>query len=312
MKKIIISIAVTAVGAICLLSLCACNSVVPYRYDDAGEYTAGGGELPAETVTSIDADWVSGSVEIIADENATTVSFYEESGETEEKYLMHYRLDGGTLKIKYVKSGTKLKNMMNKTLFVRTPKKTFTEIKADSVSGEVNLENCSASAIDVDSVSGGVKLTNCRASETDADSGSGRVSLNGCETDRLRIDSTSGGVTVRGGRIANAEIDTTSGAITVADVSGLAFFEANTLSGGVTLRTPDAPSSTDIDATSGSVELIFGAGASFTLSYDTISGSLSNRFEATVNGDAYVVGGGAARVGVETVSGSLRIEKSEQ
>ncbi len=168
-----------------------------YRYDDGKKYSVGDGEVPASKVSEMEIDWVSGEVSVVYG-NVSSINFTESyRGSLSEDQLLHWYLDGSTLRLKYQKSGVVRGKSEEKNLVVTVPKGTVLsdldldcvssnfevdvdalKYDVDTVSGNVNLSSSGARAIDVDSVSGNVNLhlLSCPA-EIDVDTVSGSVNL---------------------------------------------------------------------------------------------------------------------------------------
>lgn len=65
----------------------------------------------------------------------------------------------------------------------------------------------------------------------------------------------------------------------------------------------------EADMVSGNIELVIPESSGFTVSFDSVSGKLNSDFEVTKEDDEYIFGDGNADYSVDTVSGSMRIEK---
>jgi lia operon protein LiaG len=164
----------------------------------------------------------------------------------------------------------------------------------DAGSGGVALRNVTASRLAVDNGSGGVDLQDVRAEWCTFDSGSGGLSGSNVTCERFKVDIGSGGVRVRDGSFSDVSVDAGSG--------------------GVSLELRRTPSSTIIDSGSGGVSLTLPSSLSATLDIDTGSGGISTDFAVRttrMQRDRLqgTVGDGAARLKVETGSGSVRLRK---
>lgn len=278
-----------------LLGLCACDDSPhnsAYKYDDAKYYTAGSGTV-SSAVNEIDVDWVAGDIDISASDEATEIAFTEQTDLTDEKYAMHWRLDGSVLKIKYVKSGTVPEPNMKKTLSVTIPASfTLRELDVDSVSGNVALNNVKTADCELETLSGNISLTNVTAPV-------------------LHAESVSGKITAGEGVYGDVEFETVSGDITLENGSSpLRSFEAESVSGKVRLWARRCPSLVEIETTSGKAELIFSEGAGFTLTFHTVSGKFESQFETTKNGNVYTAAGeGNGSIRVDTTSGNVTVTK---
>lgn len=273
------------------LGLCACGSFNEYDYDHAKLYSAGNGNIAS--VSRLDVDWIGGAVEIKISETATEITFSEETEETEEKYLMHWRTDGDTLRIKYLKSGTTPKNNMKKKLAIQIPASSaLAELKVEAVSGDIMLNGVNAAECNLETVSGNVSLTEITAST-------------------LTAESVSGDLNMGNGTYGSVDAETVSGKITLENAENpLHSFKAETVSGNVRLWTRRCPPLAEIETTSGDAEIIFSEGAGFTLTFRTSSGIFDSQFETTKNGKTYTAAGeGNGSVLVNTTSGNVTVRK---
>ena len=128
-------------------------------YSNASRYSAGNGTI--ESVSSIDVEWVSGKVNLeYSDENVFT--FKEETDydlESNESVKMRWYLDGGTLKIKFAKSGAKIIENLQKTLTLTVPNgAALQELDIETVSANINC-NLNARKADFETVSGKINFT---------------------------------------------------------------------------------------------------------------------------------------------------------
>ena len=168
------------------------------------------------------------------------------------------------------------------------------ELTADTGSGRVDVSDIRGNLL-ADTGSGGVSARNCEGDSIDIDTGSGGVKVEDIIARRLRIDTGSGGVTARRVEADSALIDTGSGSVTLElDRMGDGEFRIDTGSGGVKLRLP--------------------AGASADVRADTGSGGVHLDLEEPIkirykdrNEIAFTIGGGAARIVIDTGSGGIRI-----
>lgn len=167
-------------------------------------------------------------------------------------------------------------------------------ISIDTVSGSINVENIKAKSFDVDSVSGSIRLTDVTTKSIEADSISGSIKFADVTTDSLNADSTSGSINVSGS-IGSFDLDSTSGSVRI--------------------ETDVMPSSTcSVETVSGSVSVSLPENSGFTLDYSSVSGTTENKFtgfrsdhKSRSGKDKYK--DGDVKIAVETISGSIHIEK---
>lgn len=162
----------------------------------------------------------------------------------------------------------------------------------DAGSGGVMLRDVQATRLTVDNGSGGIDMQNVRAESCMFDSGSGGVSGSSVSCERFAVDIGSGGVRVSDASLGEVAVDAGSG--------------------GVVLDLRRTPRTTTIESGSGGVTLTLPSSLSATLDIDTGSGGIrtdfavrSTRIERRrLEG---TVGDGAARLRVETGSGSVAL-----
>ena len=266
MKKIVCLLAV------CLLCLGLVSCNMEYEYDDARLYTAGNGAVDPGAVHSIDIDWISGSVTVKV-YDGEMLQFSDNSPYTSEENLLHYYLDGDTLKIRFCKSyGFRLSKPEPKDLEVLVP-----EAYADQLA-----------KISVDTVSAAVFVKDVQTEEFDIDTVSGGITVDGA-TKRAFIDTTSGDIALSGA-FHEIKIDAVSGTLTAICTECPDAFEGNSVSGAFQITLPED--------------------SEFACEYDSVSGRMISDFEGeTVENNVYTVGAGSAKFNFDTVSGDLMLSK---
>ena len=185
-----------------------------------------------------------------------------------------------------------------------------------SVSGSVQATGIHGS-LDVNVVSGRVDVRDI-GSSLNVEGVSGDVTASRIGSD-ARVGVVSGRITLSqvGGSV-NAE--TVSGWISLNGVAGDRV-HATTVSGNIDIAaTPAKSARYDFETHSGRTDLRFGSNANATVSVETFSGAVQNEYPGAVrrgNSDpderstdyTYILGNGAARVHVESFSGSVRISR---
>jgi len=167
--------------AMCFGVMHSCDlplSLSSYRYENADRYTAGSGSLYAwdEIVRQLDIDWISGNVTVqYHDEDYIAVS--ETTSRTLDKdNLLHYWLDGDTLRIRFAKSGRfPSASLRDKELTVLLPRDTvLRDLSVETVSADIFLRDITADGFHLESVSGDMELPDVYfANELSAESVSG-------------------------------------------------------------------------------------------------------------------------------------------
>ena len=162
----------------------------------------------------------------------------------------------------------------------------------DAGSGGVMLRDVQATQLTVDNGSGGIDMQNVRAESCTFDSGSGGVAGSSVSCERFAVDIGSGGVRVNDASLGEVSVDAGSGGVVLELRRTPRTTTIETGSGGVTLTLPSSLSATlDIDTGSGGIRTDFAVRS---------SRIERRRLEGTI-------GDGAARLRVETGSGSVAL-----
>jgi DUF4097 and DUF4098 domain-containing protein YvlB len=181
-------------------------------YPNADKYLAGNQEY-SENISSLDIDWISGSLTLVEDASIEGVKIEEVTNMTEEKGLVHSYLNDGELKIKFFASGYRAHVFnLQKDLTV-TYKPGLTKINIDLTSGSLNAEKVTATTFELDMTSGSTKINNLVADEVETDSTSGSIEITNMTTKNMKADMTSGTYTVGFTSIEKASFSLTSGSV---------------------------------------------------------------------------------------------------
>lgn len=167
-------------------------------------------------------------------------------------------------------------------------------VYADTGSGSVRFERIDGDAV-ADTGSGGVVVRSCKGEEIKADTGSGSVEMTDVDCRKLVADTGSGSVTIRGAGADAAVLDTGSGGIDCEFVRmGDGKYVLDTGSGGIELKLPqDASCKVSCDVGSGGIDV-------------DVPGVTVPRHAKEFE---FTVGGGDARVVLDTGSGGIKVAK---
>ena len=172
------------------------------------------------------------------------------------------------------------------------------DVAIDTGSGHVDISGVQAEELSVDTGSGRVTLADVSTSgDVYVDTGSGDISLTNVSGDAFKLDTGSGDVNGVGIRAESAVIDTGSGAVELSLTEmGSGDFEIDTGSGRITLGLPtDVSASVYADAGSGGVTVDVDGARDMRRDDDEVF---------------FKIGGGDARVTLDTGSGAIRIVDS--
>lgn len=200
--------------------------------DDDRSFEEGGASVPSD-IKKIDIEWVGGKIDIVYGD-VDEISFAETAdGRIDKDKIMCYKVSGSELEIKFAKP-SKLINFKDtsKDLTLTIPKDLILEeLSIDGVSSNINIEHQAfIKELDIDTVSGNVEAyLYGGADEIKIDSVSGDTQLyTPDEGFTLEFDSVSG--------VFASEFETTSNGSTFVYGDGRKDYEADTVSGNITIR----------------------------------------------------------------------------
>ncbi len=264
-----------------------------YKYSDSSSYSIGDFSANADEISSIDIEWISGSVNI-SEYDGDDIEVTEDGFEDEDTKL-RYRIKNGKLYIRFVKSGWRNgiifgvgKLSLEKDLTILVPKgKQLRELDMELVSSSVEVNGISADDVDIDTVSGAVNIENLITNDIDIEGVSGAITLKDITARTVDIDHVSGKIEFSG---AVREID------------------FNTVSGGITAEFSEVPEIVSIDAVSGSTHIRMPK-TGISAEIDSVSGNVyafGNKFGKS---GEFTVGDGYMKLNVDTVSGGVEIKE---
>ena len=292
MKNKVFIIAMFAFG---LLLLCGCTNslnISTYQYDDADMYTKGGATI-SDTVENLEIDWIAGNVSIETHEDNTVLFSEEANKDLNDTNTMYYYLEDTTLHIKFCRSGDYTLKNVEKDLTLYIPQElNLNEVEIESVSANLKFTEISTINLEVDSVSGNINIKNCEIS------------------DEIEVDSVSGAIDIiLDAKIKDIDIDSVSGAITIT-ASTIETADVSATSGKVIISSDVELTDLKLDTISGNIKLILNEVSNFTLDFDSVSGSFSSQLAMITDNDEQITGSGSGDYDINTISGSLTIEKA--
>jgi DUF4097 and DUF4098 domain-containing protein YvlB len=170
---------------------------------------------------------------------------------------------------------------------------TIGRLTVDVGSGAITVRDAEGDVL-LDTGSGSVHATDVRGDELRIDTGSGSVTVSGIAVRDLNVDTGSGGVAVSGSAANSVLIDTGSGSVEVALSNNPGDVAIDTGSGSVTVTVPESfGAEVDIETSSGDIDIEFPL---------QVMGWERNHVAGTI-------GGGQARLQVDTGSGSVVLKK---
>jgi hypothetical protein len=193
-----------------LFVLTACTSAASYdKYDDAERYTIGSANVLAESIETVEIDWINGSIEI-EQTAARSVNIIEEGSFEKEAERMRYYLDEGVLKVKYCESGFHGEiHPQNKNLRVEIPAGLALEI--DSKGAEITIGVLDVTNLSIETETGNVMAERISSHKTELETKSGKVSIGELISKDFSVDCISGGASVARLSVDTLEAETVSG-----------------------------------------------------------------------------------------------------
>ncbi len=176
MKRfVLVLFSFAALSAVAAFSGCEGGGNTFSGYDGARSYSVGNGT--AGGISSIEIEWVAGSVAVRVSQSATQISFSETSVSQGDSLKLHYRVSGGKLDLKFAASEAKYPAGFSKDLTVTLP-------------ASVQL-----SVLEIETASGSVAVDGVRAREIDVDAEDSSVSVSGCTFSKSEVSTEGGDVT---------------------------------------------------------------------------------------------------------------------
>jgi len=248
--------------------------------------------VDAASVNTLIVDWTAGSVVLETYEGDQILFSETARGNLDDDERLQYRVENGRLEIRYCESKRWFFwsdwNFPTKELTVRIPSSWVEgDMQINTVSASCSTTHLAVPSFIVNTVSGDVYLTDCAVDTLSVNTVSGECRVENSVCDTMKFNSTSGKLDFEG---------------ELYDLS------TNTVSGDVKLESRLCPATLEADSTSGRVTLLLPADSGFTLEYDSISGDVSNEFNAQIQGGKYIVGSGEADFNVDTTSGDVILQ----
>ena len=248
------------------------NQILPTASD--GMTTQGAAD--ASVIRNLDIEWVSGSIIIQPDENASDITISETYVDS-TKYQMVYKQSGNTLKIQYCEDSISFPSFginidFSKDLVITVP--------ADWV----------CESLDIDAASANVVVNDLTIREVDFDGASGTCDFVNCDVGELNLDGASGDIRF-------------SGTLDVLDFDGA--------SASCYLEVTNVPDRISMDGMSGDMDLTLPENCGFTVSIDAMSSDFNSDFPTNISNGDYVYGDGHCRISFNGMSGDLTIRKAQ-
>ena len=221
-----------------------------YRYADAGRYTAGEGEISG-SISAIDLSWINGDVSVVRHSGDRIILKENASRRLKQAEEIHWLVEGETLYVRFVRSGTRSAGRLRKDLTLMIPEDLTLEVfEITTVSAEVNAELPAAEVITIQGVSGNMDMIFAETERVEVDTVSGDLTLRfPAGPERIDVDVVSADVTIQlpreagftadldsiSGDLAGQLLDGTAGEKHYVHGDGACIIEADAVSGNLTL-----------------------------------------------------------------------------
>ena len=261
-----------------------------YGFGDSGKYIAGGGNVAARDIQSVEINWIAGSVDI-ALYDGDIIQFEEEgySGD-DEKYAMRYLVENGKLYIRFCapqRGNRRFLQRYRKSLTVKFPRDlTLRDFQLNTVSAGIQMEGVRADDLDINSVSGTIKLKEINGDNIILKNVSGSINCIDISASALRANTVSGRIDVTAG-VESATFKTVSGSVKLYAGDDARNINLKTVSGGIVLGLPENDG--------------------FTAQYSSVSGRFDCEFPIEMSGKRAIYRNGKRDIYLKTVSGGMRI-----
>ncbi len=285
------------------------NESVVSKYENADSYSVGNGTIQ-DAIHNIDIEWLNGDVKVVP--YGEDIIKIEEvcDEELKEEYVLRWKTENDTLTIKPCESGAKSKKFPEKQLVIYVPQETANTLskgKIDTVSAKIEISDFCIEELMIDTVSGGATLMNCDLKIATINSVSGKIDFVGNAAD-LTANGVSGDISISTENASEKiEAMTTSGKVSITGEADDII--ADTTSGSIFVSANSAPKKLQASSVSGKITLEIPENEGFTLKYETVSGTLTNDFEAQNSKDTIVYANGTNDYEIETTSGNISIKK---
>lgn len=273
---------------------------INYHHIDFSNYESGNAEFGRNDVTDFDIEWAGGSV-TLKEGKGDIITIHEE-GASDNK--MQYRLDDGKLKIYHSKDiFWFFGNTDQKDLIVTVPKnKEIDEFSVSTASADVSIDLRSIiSDLKINTASGDVKLENVGGGKFYADSASGDVTAKNCMFMDIDVTTVSGSSEINtDAACENFSADSVSGNVDV-------YFNDLYINGKLVSPRMDK---IDCNTVSGYARIFLPENIEgFEADLDTVSGGKLTDFDCFERDGKLIYGNGRIDIEIDTVSGYMEIDK---
>ena len=233
------------------------------------------------------------------------------SSSLSEDTSVHWFLDGTTLHIRFLKSGTYRSLRLAKDLTLTLPKDFAAKnVEISLASADFETETLRSEKIEISSASGDVSLTSAATGKIEISSTSGKINLIQKENcPKIKLNTASGSIRADVLQAGDLSANTASGKV---EIRGTSFgdLSVDSASGDVQISVIETLSECSIDTASGEVTLFLPEKMGFTAEIETGSGGFESDLALRQKGETYIAGDGKAKIEIDTASGDIFVKKA--
>lgn len=232
--------------------LAGCNGSVSLgNYENADKYLIGN-QVYQGNITTINVDWISGEVKLIADEDAKDIQIVEEN-ELKDEDKVHTWFNDGILNVKFFASDHRSRiDPRDKHVSITYNPSYLKIVSLSLTSGKLITPLISSDEAFVKLTSGNAEIEGIAANKVNLSQTSGSININKIETKELNINTTSGHLNLQEIKADKIVAELTSGNMNLSLVeldSGV----IKLTSGTVNIKLPSDGGKVTVKKTSGSV-----------------------------------------------------------
>ena len=278
-------------------------NTINYKYENADKYEAGNREVD-DKITKINLDYACGNVTVKGKETDSVSVKETVNKDIDKDRQVHTWVDGDTLYVRYCAS----KNALNftgieKSLEITLPSaQNLDEFIINVSSGDVLLDSFTTDSLKSHASSGNTRIS-CSAKAIEHKSSSGNVDLvQKGNADSIKVKLSSGNL------VLSQEGEVSSGPI-VLDADEVKNLYTKASSGHSTISLDKAPATSNINCSSGGIDVSIPEDSDITVHVKISSGDFNYELPFTKDGKDYINGNGTNDMEIHCSSGDVGFHK---
>lgn len=293
-------------------------NTVSAHYKDSGLYSEGSVKTDAQSIDSIEINWICGSVNVAThsgNEIEISESINDSTASLNSDNSMRYLIKDNELTVQFTKSHSFFERLFSKgeskQLTVLIPESGFNgkEFTVNTATADSVINSVMCEELKIENVSGNIEINNCTSKDKiRIENVSGKVTVNNIQTDKLDISTVSGNVELKAAQSNDADFESVSGKINAE--GSFKELDGETVSGSYNIVSSTALDKISFDSVSGKFSLNMPENSGFTVDIDAISGDFNTDFPITSSKGKKIFGDGSADYDFDVVSGDVTINHS--